>query len=208
MSLISLVFYWVILPWSVFEVARWLFRWAQKKNQTVYLFYSVSIILGSIPFWFLIPRTPTPPIHLPFDIQHAGKKTEAEIRIKASAIYIFSLSFIYDTEIWGDRDRVKALVGDEKGIKQGVPTPFKLTFTRTKCPESGLFFDKCLGEALILEKTFENLRLRSWGANNFDKYIIDIPLEKGGYRVKIESLKNIPELAGTRMGLSIYSPKR
>lgn len=59
------------------------------------------------------------------------------------------------------------------------------------------------GENLVLVKESSEQRLYSWGADSFNKTILDTPLDIGRYRIHIENLKDTPELARTQINFQI-----
>lgn len=162
------------------------------------LLFAVLILL---PFpWFSAcakdAQPPKPPLTLPFAVQKAGSKVETDLRIVEYRPYYFSLRFNFKEGDRADRARVKELVGDneEYGGDHGVPTPLKLKISVIEPA----------GEREIVDKEVSDLRLWSWGGDNFDKHIDYIKLKPGIYRVSIESLHDAPELVGTPTVLVIY----
>jgi hypothetical protein len=137
---------------------------------------------------------PTPRIVLPFAVQKAGTTVETEMRIVEHHDYIFSLCFTYKEGDQADRARVKKLVGNNhKDGDPGIPTPLKLKVSVIEPA----------GERVIVDKEVLELRLRSWGGGWFEKHIDYIKLMPGNYRVSVKSLKNVPELAGESVFLTI-----
>jgi hypothetical protein len=142
---------------------------------------------------------PDVPMHHPFEIHKKGNIAEIDIGLKRdSAVYEFFLGFKFDRNDYKDRKRVSELVGDVKGINMGIETPINLQITRMTSP----------GEGRIVDYTFKNQKLRSWGANSFKRHIASISLSRGKYRIRVESLKDNQELNNIPIELVILYPKR
>jgi hypothetical protein len=110
--------------------------------------------------------------------------------------YIFSLVFRFDEKNPVDRSRVKKLVGDDGQNKDGDPgisTPLRLKITLIG---SG-------SEEPVFDQEIQSLRLRSWGGNFFSKHIAYVRLKPGHYRIRVQSLKDVPELGGTKTDFAV-----
>jgi hypothetical protein len=147
---------------------------------------------------------PMPPIELPFEVQKAGAKVETLMRTKEGRIgYNFDLEFKFKKNDPEDRARVNKLTGDASYKKYdgrvtqpGIPIHLRLK----------IYIIEAAGERPILDKEIhdpQELRLTSGGDDYFCKLIADVNLKPGIYRVSLESLKDVPELIGTPVFLSI-----
>lgn len=178
--------------------------WRQSLKMSPHRLPKVKLLLLAVLIllpWFSAcakeAQPPKPPLTLPFAVQKAGSKVETDLRIVEYRPYYFSLRFNFKEGDRADRARVNKLVGDDYQDKYGdpgVPTPLKLKISVIEPA----------GERVIVDKEVSGLRLRSWGADNFDKHIDMIKLKPGIYRVSIESLQDAPELIGTPIALRIY----
>jgi hypothetical protein len=137
-----------------------------------------------------------PPITLPFEVQKAGAEVESDVQVVEHREYIFSLVFRFDEKNPVDRSRVKKLVGDDGQNKDGDPgisTPLRLKITLIG---SG-------SEEPVFDQEIQSLRLRSWGGNFFSKHIAYVRLKPGHYRIRVQSLKDVPELGGTKTDFAV-----
>ena len=143
---------------------------------------------------------PRPPIKLPFAVHQAGATVLTELRIVEERRYPFSLKFMYNEKDKADQERVRKLVGghekDKHGklLEPGIPIPLKLTID---------VIDSS-GERTLLEKDVLAFGEYCHGINFFDRDYDLIQLSPGLYRVTVQSLKDIPELADTKVIFCIY----
>lgn len=147
---------------------------------------------------------PKPPIELAFAVHQAGTKVTTELRIveKGPHQYPFDLKFAFRNNDAADRERVIKLVGtytkDKHGnlIKPGIQIPLKLTIISIGSE----------GEKLFLEKEVFVGGCYAYGINYFRREIDYIRLPSGLYRVTVESIKDISELADTSVFFTIRNP--
>lgn len=140
---------------------------------------------------------PEPPITVPFAVQKAGSKLSMEIWIPKEAGYFFTLEFTHTEGSVEDSDRVRKLAGwptrDENGNwnveHRGVPTPLSVKLYS--------------GPELLHEIKVAELMREAAGREYFSKRIFVARLKPGRYRVIVESLKDVPELAGIPVRFSI-----
>lgn len=171
-----------------------------KRKTAIKAGWLLVIILTLLPLLAACSneaQPPKPPLKLPFAVQKAGTKIETELLVAEYREYIFSLQFLFkgDDE---DRKRVKKLVGEARHVKNGdpgVPTPLRFTINVIDTT----------GEHPIRDQVIPELRLISWSGNSFDKLIDYVVLKPGRYRIRVESLKDAPELDGTTITFSIGS---
>ena len=144
-------------------------------------------------------QIPKPPVEFPFAVEKAGSKIETELRITEKNIYAFDLRFMYKEDDQTDRARVRKLTGDDetdktgKLIDSGASILLNLKIYRLEDQR----------ESLVIVKESSEQPLYSWGGDSFNKTILDIPLDIGHYRIRIENLKDTPELAGTKINFQI-----
>jgi hypothetical protein len=150
-------------------------------------------------------QAPTPPITLPFDVHQAGATVETDLRIvdKTLRPYYFELTFwhertYYQDEIHGraDQARVRELVGGYYS-DPGIRTPVKLKI---------IVYDSS-GERTFLEKEYIAEGNYGHGVDNLKRLIDYIRLPPGMYHITIQSLKDIPELVGTKVTFGIHNPR-
>lgn len=142
------------------------------------------------------PELPRPPITLPFEVQKSGARVDSDLLVVEHREYLFSLAFRFDEKNSTDRSRVKKLVGDDGQNKDGDPgvsTPLRLKIILIG---SG-------GEESVFDQEIQYLRLRSWGGNSFSKHIAYVVLKPGHYRIGVQSLKDVPELEGTKIDFTV-----
>jgi hypothetical protein len=151
---------------------------------------------------------PRPPIELPFAVHQAGAMVSTELWIVENGPYKypFDLKFIFNEKDKKDRERVLKLVGryerDARGkLRQpGITIPLKLTIT---------IIDSS-GERLLLQKEVSVGPCYAYGHNDFLRRIDEdqIKMPPGLYRVTVQNLKDIPELADTKVFFTIYNPRK
>lgn len=141
------------------------------------------------------------PFRLPFAVHKAGTMVETKVRITEHRPYIFSLCFNFKKDDQVDRARVKKLTGDpwpHKHRDTGIPTPLRLKISVIEPA----------GERLLVDKEISELKFNSFGASFFRKEIDQVELEPGQYRISVESLSNVPELADVKVVFSIGHDKK
>lgn len=142
---------------------------------------------------------PKPPIAMPFAVEHAGNKVETEVRIVKEQSYSLVLYFMHRKNDREERARIRKLTGSAKknkegrAVEPGIPIPLTIKISVIESQE----------EHLIVDTELSELTLESWGADSLTKVITKLILKPGRYRVSIESLKDIPELKGTRINFGI-----
>jgi hypothetical protein len=147
-----------------------------------------------------------PPVTLdiPFAAGLPGVTIDTNIRIYSTNFYQFYLILHFKEHDPQDRNRVQSLAGtgqtDASGrpINNGLPIPVRLILSRVEGDNI---------ESLIDETFFEQ-RLESHGANSFSKIITGRTLDPGEYRIRLESLQNIPELSDVSVSFNVHAPPR
>ncbi|WP_291987229.1 DUF5625 family protein [Candidatus Accumulibacter sp. ACC007] len=168
-----------------------------KKWQTISMIGMVAFLSACVDESLL----PTPPLTWPLDMQKSGDKIDAKFRVVDHREYSLGLEFGFMNDNQEDRERVRKLVGDDGQFingDPGVPTPLRVKILEIR--ESG--------DKPFFEQELQISRLRSWTGNTFVKHIAYVRLNPGNYRVRVESLKDVAELAGMPLFFSIgFYPK-
>ena len=168
----------------------------------------LTVIMGMLVcFAGCVAAGPRPPIELPFAVYQVGATVSTDLRIvkKGPYKYPFYLNFMFDEKDGLDRERVRKLVGSwgknkvtGKSIEPGIPILLKLTISVIDPSGMQPFLEK---EILVGD-------LCGFSANDFSREIDSIQLAPGFYRVTVQSLKDVPELANTKVVFAIYNPRR
>ncbi|SOY60602.1 conserved hypothetical protein, putative exported protein [Cupriavidus taiwanensis] len=148
----------------------------------------------------------TPPFTVPLDPSSAGSRIEREFRIPERQLYAFIVGFKYRERDQADRARARRLSGsyerDKNGkiITPGVAFSLRVTVVKTS-PE---------GESTVIDREInvEEIALFSWSKDEFDKEMAALPLEKGRYRIVVETTKAAPEMKGAPIILSVHRAYR
>ena len=146
------------------------------------------------------PRVP--PITLPFPLQKAGARIEIDVRIVEDRSYRFVLMFMFKTP--EERKRIFDLVGgpyndtDIKGrlVRPGVTVPIHLTVRTIRSGKP---------DELLRDERYLTEGREAYSANAFYRFFGSIGLEPGQYRVTVETLQDVPELAGVETNFHFYS---
>jgi hypothetical protein len=182
---------------SIVDMAITLVGSVAKEWQTISMVGMVAFLSACVDESLL----PTPPLTWPFDMQKSGDKIDAKFRVVDHREYSLGLEFGFKDDNQEDRERVRKLVGDDGQFingDSGVPTPLRVNILEIR--ESG--------DRLFFEQELQTSRLRSWTGNKFVKHISYVRLKPGDYRVRVESLENVAELAEIPMAFSIgFYPK-
>jgi hypothetical protein len=164
-----------------------------------------AIITMLACFTSCVAEGPRPPIELPFAVHQAGATVTTELRIveKGPYNYPFNLNLLFNEKDGSDRDRVSKLAGSVgknivtgKSTEPGIPISLKVTISVIDSSGVQPFLEK---EILVGD-------LNGYSASYFSREIDSIRLTPGLYRVTIQSLKDIPELANTKVIFAIHNP--
>lgn len=141
------------------------------------------------------------PLLVPFEAQKAGSIFTAELRVMEHRSYEFALLLKAKKGISiEEAKRLIKLAGDfgrdknGKLIRPGISLPLKL---RVSAIESS-------GERVVYDKEIHEEEALGAGGMGIEKLIDVIDLRPGRYKVSIQSLKDIPELAETPITFGIY----
>jgi Domain of unknown function (DUF5625) len=144
-----------------------------------------------------LPGPSKPPLLTPFAAQRAGSTVDTTVRIVEHLRYRFELRLYFSNS--EQRTHLGTILGssgrrnDGTPADTGLPIPVHLRIETTK-PNNG---------DVVYEQEKSQLPLSSWGADSFSKMIDTIDLPPGEYRVVVQSLKDIPQLDGIPISLSI-----
>ncbi len=148
----------------------------------------------------------TPPFTVPLDPSKTGSRIEKEFRIAERQLYACIVGFKYREGDQADRARARRLSGSHERDKNGKPiTPgvafaLRVTVVKTSPDGESTVFDR--------EINVEEVALFSWSKDRFDKEIAAIPLEKGRYRIVVETIKAAPETTGAPIVFSVHRAYR
>lgn len=148
-------------------------------------------------------RLPRQPILLPFSAAQKGAVLTIDFEVIENNFYTFILTMGFKKNDMTDTQRVVKLAGDggydpktHKRLNNGLPIPLKLKISRLKPSGEISIYDK-----EIIEEELEAYRA---DAKGLSKKIDRIKLAPGNYRVRVEALRDIPELAATPIQFGIY----
>jgi hypothetical protein len=144
---------------------------------------------------------PRQPLVLPFAAAHKGTVLTTDFQATEDNMYWFSLQLIFKQNNVEDRERIRKLAGSggydpkaRKRLDNGLPIPLRLTITRLD-PS---------GVSPIHDKEIIEEELEGYSATYYSKIIDTVRLSPGNYRVRVEALRDIPELAETPINFTIY----
>lgn len=149
---------------------------------------------------------PRPPIELPFAVHQASATVSTELRIVDNYTYPYVLRFVYEEKNYADRERVRKLVGS--GARNRLTGEFKEPGIQIPLKITVNVIDSS-GERTFLEKEILTGGLDSFNSKYYERDIDrnQIRIPPGLYRVTVQSLKNIPELANTKVIFIIRNPR-
>jgi hypothetical protein len=146
-------------------------------------------------------RPPKPPFFVPFEAQKSGSVFTTELRVVEHRSYIFALllgskigATVEDARRLMELAESDARNKDGKAVSNGIPIPLKLKVSLIEPSGERIIYDKDVHE-------MEKIGATTLG---FEKLIDSIELRPGHYRIDIQSLKDIPELAESPITFGIY----
>lgn len=147
-------------------------------------------------------RLPRQPIFLPFALAQKGAALTIDFEAVENARYTFILTFQWSKDV-AENARLIKFMGDgrydpntHKRLNNGLPIPLKLQISRLDPSGEISIYDK-----EIIEEELEGYRA---DGSSFSKIIDIVKLPPGNYRVRVEALRDIPELAATPIQFGIY----
>lgn len=145
-------------------------------------------------------RLPKQPIFLPFAVAQKGSILTFDFEAVENNLYTFILIFQWSNDV-AERAHLVRFRGDggydpktHKRLNNGLPIPLRLKISRLDPP----------GELSIYDKEITEEELSGYSTKEFTKIIDRIKLSPGNYRVHVEALRDIPELAATPIQFGIY----
>lgn len=137
-------------------------------------------------------------LDLPFEAGRRGASVETTMRVLYEEPYSFYLELQGKEGDRADVDRVQDLAGvghprASRPYRRGLPIPVRLGVSRVGWR----------GEDLLLDREFSEHTLE-WTGPSPGVMITRMPLPRGRYRLRIEALQDIPELAGTPVRFQVF----
>jgi hypothetical protein len=141
---------------------------------------------------------PTMPVKVPIDFSKTGSVTEAEFWIPEADALEVNIEFYYQGGSKG-RDRLIEIVGDDR--IPGITVSIKAKILKKL--DTG-------GYELFRDKTYMSTNKDLGGFTNeyVDRSIDHTKISPGHYRLRVETIKPLPELAGTPVKLCIRYYRR
>ncbi|MDD5300171.1 MAG: DUF5625 family protein [Gallionella sp.] len=146
-------------------------------------------------------RLPKQPIFLPFAVAQKGSVLTFDFEAVENNLYTFLLLLKWSENDKTENARIAKFMGDgvydpktNKQTNTGMPIPLRLKISR---------LDPA-GEISIYDEEIINEELQSMGPKELEKVAHRIKLPTGNYRVHVEALRDIPELAATPIQFGIY----
>lgn len=137
-------------------------------------------------------------LSLPFEAGRQSASVDTTVRVLVEEDYSFRLKLQAREGDQADIDRVKALAGignpyAGREDSAGIPIPIRLRVSRIRGN----------AEELLIDRGFSDHTLEV-SAPDPAKGITQMSLSRGRYRVRIEALRDIPELAGTPVRFEVF----
>ena len=129
-----------------------------------------------------------PPVQVPFLLEEAGSVVEIELNISEYRGYFFNLEFPYHKDDEVDFLRVRKLIGsgeisrDGSRVDPGVPLRILLEIDGRDSTGEMVYYKNIVNPVLV-----------SVGSDYFTKRIDSVKLKPGAYKIRLESLLNVPE---------------
>ena len=144
-----------------------------------------------------------PPVQVPFLVEKAGSLVEFELIISEYRGYFFNLEFPYHRDDEADFLRVRKLIGSAEMSRDGIPVdpgvPLRINIK--------VYGRDSTGEKFYYENISNPTRV-SWGNGYFTKRIDSVKLKPGSYKIRSESLLDVPEFDGANVEFSVnWHPK-
>ncbi|HSM98509.1 MAG TPA: DUF5625 family protein [Gallionella sp.] len=146
-------------------------------------------------------RPPKPPLFVLFEAQKAGSMFTTKLKVVEHRRYMFTLMLgAKKGETIEEARRINELAGSDARYKDGtpvsygIPIPLKLKVSVIEPSGERIIYDKDVHE-------MEKIGATMFG---FEKLIDYIELKPGLYRIDIQSLNDIPELAESPITFGIF----
>jgi Domain of unknown function (DUF5625) len=178
---------------------------SKNKSQLITVIKQVFIAILALFAWLPASaddvRPPKPPVFVPFEAQKAGSVFTAELQVVEHRSYIFSLELgAKKGQTMEEARRISKLAGRDERYKDGKPLSYWVSIPlklKTSIVESS-------GERIMYNKEIHEMETIGTSSRGFKKLIDTIELKRGLYRINIQSLKDIPELAESPITFGIY----
>lgn len=144
---------------------------------------------------------PKPPLIVPFEAQKAGSTFTTELQVVEHRYYEFAV--LLQPKKGATIEDVKQLIAlaeGEPGYRNGEPISYGIAIFLTLVVSA---IDQA-GERIVYSKSISREQMTSAGGMGVEKLIDVIELKPGNYRIRIQSLKDIPELIGYPINFGIY----
>jgi hypothetical protein len=141
---------------------------------------------------------PPPAAVVPFSADRNGSTAELMLHVSRDAPYSFELKLGFDGEV--ARARLQPLVGDGRyspsGVRlnNGIPIPVALKITRANGT----------AKVDILDREFSDLEFAGFTGSSFIKTITVVSLRTGDYKVRVFSLRDVPEFHGVPINFDVH----
>ncbi|SJM93437.1 DUF5625 family protein [Crenothrix polyspora] len=136
-------------------------------------------------------------IDTPIALHKAGNVIETDFKIEQDDKISLKLRFFVNDQP-GDRNRLLDFLGREAGIGFSVPqtvtVPLKIKIIK--------YTD--VKKSVILNKTYTTTGLVSSGETTLDRLIDKLSITSGNYRIRIETIKDFPQLIDTKVQFKLY----
>ena len=165
----------------------------------------ISIVMLAFFPWFPAcasdTRPPKPPFFVPFEAQKRGSTVTTKLRVVEHRNYLFSLDIgVKKGATMEDARRLLELAGGNERDKNGKPLSYGVSIP-VKLKVAVI---DSTGERTIYDKEIYQEEVTGGGSRGVTKLIDVIELNRGQYRINIQSLKDIPELAESPITFGIY----
>jgi hypothetical protein len=146
--------------------------------------------------------TEIPHVRLRFSANKKGEILVTNFRVPERNLFNFDFDLYFNENDREDRIRIQKMAGsgisspDRKRLDNGLPIPVKLKIITADSS----------GEHTVFEKEIYEEEFGGTASNYFLKVILEKWLDKGNYKIKIESLHDIPELENVVVDFDIHSP--
>lgn len=152
-------------------------------------------------------QTPKPPFFVLFEAQKAGSVFTTELRVVEHRSYVFALFLkVKKGASMEDARRLIELAGKFGRDKSGKqPWGGKLLWPGISIPlKLKISVIDASGERIIYDKEIHEEEMLGAGSIGIEKLIDVIDLSPGHYKISVQSLKDIPELAESPITFGIF----
>lgn len=170
-------------------------RRARQVSAAVLLLLAVAIVYDLVS---LQPES----VSVPFTAGRKGSVVEVHFKVPKTYSYSFFLNLYFKEGDAQARERVHRLAGtgaydaNRRPVDTGLAIPVRLIVERIGNDES----------RVVLDREFSNHERSGYGFDHYSKRIIRVPLASGRYRVRIESLADVPELEDIPVRFAVGIP--